>query len=641
MPRLYLIVFILLAGGLWSQKQIQRLVAHADAEVVALDYIEALKYYQQALELEPNSLGLQWKIAQANQQFKDYKTAARYYLKVYEQDPDGEQFPEAQLRYALMLKQQALYKEALGQFKEVKKFFSEDKKSSAYLKANQEVLACNWVLKQLKFVTADEIKALQSHPVNTVDAEFAHLVWKDTLVFSALKADSVAEDQELILDSHYKLNIYKFPSSKEPQQVLLAGQQTNFEYGNFCISPDSSFALCSECQSKPNGLDCQIVRALPKKGVWTIDTTFVLDGFQDFYHSMPYLFELNEQLMLVYSAQKPGGIGGTDLWLAKLNKDGQAIENSNLSILNSTENEVSPWYDPLYNRLYFSSTWHAGFGGFDIFYSNLQSDGRFGPPINIGLPLNSPANDLYFFCEADTAYLSSNRLGSLYASHPTCCSDVFFQEFQLPKKKKDRSDTITVEIVKLPIRLYFENDHPNPKSTADVTELSYEETYLKYKGEYPVYLQKVADGRPSAEATLQTKSLLQFFEEEVDIGMQDLSIFSNQVWQELQAGKKVSIMVQGFASPLAKSDYNVHLTSRRISAIINYFEEIDGGKFAPYMLTQPSRLQFIEVPMGEYKANKDVSDDYFDQRNSVFSKDASLERRIEIIELRTEPLNPR
>ena len=75
--------------------------------------------------------------------------------------------------------------------------------------------------------------------------------------------------------------------------------------------------------------------------------------------------------------------------------------------------------------------------------------------------------------------------------------------------------------------------------------------------------------------------------------MQELSIFSNQVWQELQAGKKVSIMVHGYASPLAKSDYNVHLTSRRISAIINYFEEIDGGKFAPYMVTQPSRLQFI------------------------------------------------
>jgi hypothetical protein len=59
------------------------------------------------------------------------------------------------------------------------------------------------------------------------------------------------------------------------------------------------------------------------------------------------------------------------------------------------------------------------------------------------------------------------------------------------------------------------------------------------------------------------------------------------------------------------------------------------------MLTTPSRLQFIEVPMGEYKANKDVSDNYYDQRNSVYSKDASLERRIEIIELRTETLPPR
>jgi hypothetical protein len=92
---------------------------------------------------------------------------------------------------------------------------------------------------------------------------------------------------------------------------------------------------------------------------------------------------------------------------------------------------------------------------------------------------------------------------------------------------------------------------------------------------------------------------------------------------------------------LAKSDYNVHLTSRRISSIINYFEEVDGGKFAPYMQTTPVRLKFVEVPMGEFQAKKDVSDNYYDQRNSVYSKDASLERRIEIIELRSEPLSPK
>ena len=641
MPRLYLICLLLLSAECWGQKQLQRLVAHADAQVIALDYIEALKYYDQALVLEPNSIALHWKIAQANQQFKDYKTAARYYLKVYEQDPDGQQFPEAQLQYALMLKQQGLYKEALAQFKEVKKFFSEDKKSNGYLKSNQEIIACNWVLKQLKYVSAEELADLKNHPVNTVNAEFAHLFWNDTLVYSSLKADSTAEDQEQILSKQYKLDIYQFPSPKDAQKIVLNGQKTQFEYGNFCIAPDSSFALCSECKRTPNQFRCHIVRVLPQNGSWFLDSTFQLDGLQDSYNSMPYLFELNAQLMLVYSAQKANGLGGTDLWLASVNQEGQIIGNNNLGVLNSIENEVSPWFDPLFKRLYFSSSWHAGFGGFDIFYSNLQADGSFGPPINLGLPFNSPANDLYFFCHADTAYLSSNRLGSLYASHPTCCSDVFYQELLRPKEKKDQIVSETVQVVKLPIKLYFENDHPNPKSTADFTELSYEETYLKYKGQYPVYLQKVTEGRDATATLQQTQSLLEFFEAEVDKGMQDLALFRAQVWQELQSGKQVSIMVQGFASPLAKSDYNVHLTNRRISAIKNYFEEIDGGKFAPYMLTTPSRLQFIEVPMGEYKANKDVSDNYYDQRNSVYSKDASLERRIEIIELRTETLPPR
>jgi hypothetical protein len=56
---------LLLSAECWGQKQLQRLVAHADAQVVALDYIEALKYYDQALELEANSIALHWKIAQA------------------------------------------------------------------------------------------------------------------------------------------------------------------------------------------------------------------------------------------------------------------------------------------------------------------------------------------------------------------------------------------------------------------------------------------------------------------------------------------------------------------------------------------------------------------------------------------------
>jgi hypothetical protein len=383
------------------------------------------------------------------------------------------------------------------------------------------------------------------------------------------------------------------------------------------------------------------MKVVRQANTWQLDTNALLSLPIATYQSMPNLFELNGQLKLIYSATSARANGDLDLWITTYAQDGTLEEPINLSGLNSLENEVSPWFDPFFKRLYFSSTWHAGFGGYDIFYSNLQTDGTFGPPINLGLPLNSSANELYFFCDGDTAFLSSNREGSLYTSHPTCCSDIFYQYFPRPKPQEEKKESTAIQIVELPIRLYFENDHPNPKTTADVTEFSYEETYEKYKSQYPLYLQKVSEGRDSLAAVQQSQSLLAFFDREVDFGMQNLALFREQVWQALQSGQQVSIMVQGFASPLAKSDYNVHLTNRRISAIKNYFEEIDGGKFAPYMLTTPLRLQFIEVPMGEYKANKDVSDNYYDQRNSVYSKDASLERRIESIELRTQPFTPR
>ncbi len=640
MPRLYLIYFLLLATPLCAQKQLQRLIAHADTQVQALDYIEALRYYDQALELEPNNLDLHWKIASANQQFKDYKTAATYFLKVFEQDPDGQKYPQAQLNYALMLKQQGRYKEALAQFKEAKKFFAEDKKNSAYLKAEQEIMACNWVLKQLKFISAEENSALLQHPVNTVDTEFGHLFLNDTLIFSSLRADSTAADEEQIFSSQYTIQLYQFPASTK-NQVFIKGLRPQEEYGNFTLAPDSSFALCSACSRTANTLKCRIIKVVRQENVWQLDTNAILSLPAATYQSMPHLFELNGQLKLIYAATSASANGDLDLWMTTFAQDGTLQNPTNLSGLNSLENEVSPWFDPLFKRLYFSSTWHAGFGGYDIFYATLQTDGTFGPPINLGLPWNSAANELYFFCEADTAYLSSNRIGSLYASHPTCCSDIFYQYLPRPKPQEEKTVSTSIQIVELPIRLYFENDHPNPKTTADVTELSYEETYTKYKSQYPLYLQKVTEGRDSLAAVQQAQSLLAFFDQEVDFGMQNLALFREQVWQALQSGQQVSIMVQGFASPLAKSDYNVHLTNRRISAIKNYFEEIDGGKFAPYMLTTPVRLQFIEVPMGEYKANKDVSDNYYDQRNSVYSKDASLERRIEIIELRTEPFTPR
>ncbi|MEN9743579.1 MAG: hypothetical protein RLZZ65_1384 [Bacteroidota bacterium] len=640
MSRLYLVIFLICCQALWGQKQLAKIVEHADQQVLQQDYIEAIDYYQQALQMAPTSVHLLWKMAQAQQAAKDYKNAAYYFLKTYELDPNQEVYNEAQLNYALMLKQQGLYKEALAQFKEVKQFFSEDKTQIQYKKATQEVSACSWVLKQLKEQTQDEKAALQPHSINTIDAEFGHALLNDTIYFSSLKADSVADDRNEIFAKTYKLRLYAAKHNQKDlsQELNISGLPVNATVGNISFNNEQTAFLCSVCQEGSTQNSCQL-KWVSKQAdqTWMLDSqTEIMAASGSSYISMPNLTQLNEKTLLFFCANSPNGKGGLDIYQAELQENGAFAAPQNIQIINSTENEISPWFDPQTKRLYFSSTWHIGFGGFDIFYSQLQENGQFGPPINLGKPFNSPANDNYFFCVADTAYLSSNREGSLYASHPTCCSDVFYHYFDRPNEKVKKQTTDSVLIVKLPVALYFENDCPDPKSKAEQTNLNYEETFVQYKKQFPNYLNGVQQNRDSIEAKKLKDDLQLFFDQEVEKGMQDLAIFRAQVWNELAKGNQVSIMVQGFASPLAKSDYNVHLTKRRIDSIKNYFEEVDGGKFAAYMQEGQQRLVFVEVPMGEYKANKSVSDNFYDQRNSVFSTAASRERRIEIIELRSQ-----
>ena len=194
-----------------------------------------------------------------------------------------------------------------------------------------------------------------------------------------------------------------------------------------------------------------------------------------------------------------------------------------------------------------------------------------------------------------------------------------------------------MELIKLPIRLYFENDQPDANTTSDFTNLSYTDSYKKYEDQFDSYKRNVALQRDSLQAIKSIEELDLFFEVEVKKGKEDLERFTNQVWMELQKGNKVQLMVQGFASPLANTDYNVHLTKRRIQSLKNYFLQIQQGKFGSYLLGDLPQLEFNEVPMGELKANKETSDDFYDQKNSVYSKAASQERRIEIIELRSIP----
>ena len=104
---------------------------------------------------------------------------------------------------------------------------------------------------------------------------------------------------------------------------------------------------------------------------------------------------------MIFSSDRPGGFGGLDLYLSKLMADGEWGPPMNMGPeINTPFNDDRPFLINNGTILFFASQGHYSMGGYDIFRSDLQSNGLWNKPKNLGYPVNSP-DDNIFFCPSD------------------------------------------------------------------------------------------------------------------------------------------------------------------------------------------------------------------------------------------------
>jgi len=115
---------------------------------------------------------------------------------------------------------------------------------------------------------------------------------------------------------------------------------------------------------------------------------------------------------LYFASDMPGGMGGFDIYKVAINDDGTYGDPENLGAnINTKHREQFPFISNL-DVLYFSSDDHQGYGGLDVFRSNMVN-GNFDKPVNLGSSINSSLDDFaYVIREKDNrGYVSSNRSG--------------------------------------------------------------------------------------------------------------------------------------------------------------------------------------------------------------------------------------
>jgi len=114
--------------------------------------------------------------------------------------------------------------------------------------------------------------------------------------------------------------------------------------------------------------------------------------------------------ILYFVSDRPGGYGGTDIYRCRRLPNGDWAQAENVgSVINTRYDEVTPFLHPNGMILFFSSNGHQTIGGLDIFFAEIDENGGFGHPINVGYPINSTADDSYYSLnsEGKRAYFSS------------------------------------------------------------------------------------------------------------------------------------------------------------------------------------------------------------------------------------------
>ena len=129
---------------------------------------------------------------------------------------------------------------------------------------------------------------------------------------------------------------------------------------------------------------------------------------------------------LYFLSDRKGGVGGRDIYRVVKLPTGEWSKSQNLgSVVNTPYDEDGVFIHPNGRTMYFASKGHNSMGGFDIFTSEMADDGTWAKPENIGYPLNTVDDDVFFVTTADgrRGYFSSDKNGG-YGE-----KDIYFVDF--------------------------------------------------------------------------------------------------------------------------------------------------------------------------------------------------------------------
>lgn len=404
------------------------LVDLADEMFTFGDYEDALGLYLQAIEENPENVRGHYQSGECYLRTTYGKSKAiNHFVRAYDLDPEfsnmilykiGESY-----RYAHQFEQAidffTKFKEEIAINRRLFEGLNTDELTS---RSDRRIYECENAKAYLSSPLNVKIKNL-GDIINSEHTDYAPVLSEDqnTLIFTSRRAGGIGilkdSDNKYFEDLWIaKKNGSEWGTPQNMGEVINTGTHES----NLGLSADGSRLYIYKTENAGDIFYSEL-----KSGKWTKPKSLGKPINTEYKEISA--FETSDGKQLFISSDRPGGKGKADIYVCKKDSKGkwgepQALKGS----VNSEYDEEGPYYDVKTSTLYFSSKGHQGMGGYDL-YKSTYNEGTddWSEPQNLGYPINSTDDDLYFIMASDgkTGFYSSFKSDSrgendIYSIYP-------------------------------------------------------------------------------------------------------------------------------------------------------------------------------------------------------------------------------
>ncbi len=355
-----------------------------------------------AIEADKNYLDAYLSLAGVYGQLKNYQSSIEYYEKAFARDTSYT--AEYKLPYSINLAGLGEFDKALNAINELLE--KNPPKNSTSFKATEYRKRC------YEFAVEYSKKNLDKNYVFAPENMGTEINSAESEYFPSLTIDS----KELVFTRRLKgMNEDFFKSQRDTGQWVMAKPIEGYvnseqNEGAQNISQDGQWLVFTGC-NRPQGFgSCDIYISYLQKEGWSEPVNAGGWVNSDQWESQPCLSP--DKRELYFASRRPGGFGGSDIYVSRLQPSGKWGEAENLGEgINTSGDEQSPFIHADNQTLYFTSNYWPGYGDDDLFYVRKGPMSDWSKPINLGYPINTISREgtLFVAASGETAYYASDR----------------------------------------------------------------------------------------------------------------------------------------------------------------------------------------------------------------------------------------